>query len=240
MTEVALKQSTTSPVYAYLKQPSMVDYPGQLAGVFFTAGCNFTCGFCHNVELLGKYIEGIPWLELESACKNFRENWVEAVVISGGEPTLHKNLPELISFFRNFSFKIKLDTNGSNPQMLASIIDQIDYVAMDVKTSLNNYPALVKYSDSESLVSSIEIIKSKAKDYEFRTTIIEGIHDDETLNEMLPLIKESKRFVIQPFIPRDNLPDTNLRSHLRTSKDYLEHCVKVFSSSAKDVQLRNN
>ena len=112
----------------------MVDYPKHFAAVFFTSGCDFTCGFCHNATLIGKKQAGLSRDKLEEAAARFKKNWVNGVVITGGEPTGADDLLDLIHFFKDrFGFSVKLDTNGSNPHRLAECLPFVDYVAMDVK-----------------------------------------------------------------------------------------------------------
>jgi pyruvate formate lyase activating enzyme len=101
-------------VYAYLEKPSMVDYPGRYAAVFFTSGCNFRCGFCHNATLMGRQKAALTWEQLTEAATRFKNNWVNGIVITGGEPTCSDDLVDLIRFFKErFGFAVKLDTNGS-------------------------------------------------------------------------------------------------------------------------------
>ena len=227
-----------SPVYGYLKQPSMVDYPGFLAVVMFTSGCNFRCGFCHNAELLSGQQAGIPWMQLKEACSGFRANWVDGAVITGGEPTLKTNLPELINFLKGQGFKVKLDTNGSNPRMLQRIIALVDYVAMDIKCSLERYQELTGYNETATLKESINIIRSSATSYEFRTTVIEKFHDDGEILRMRELISGCKRYVIQPFLPRDNLPDAALCQQKRTSPDHLRQVANLVSDYVEQLEIR--
>ncbi|MCC6932916.1 MAG: anaerobic ribonucleoside-triphosphate reductase activating protein [Deltaproteobacteria bacterium] len=227
-----------SPAYAYLKQPSMVDYPGYLAMVFFTSGCNFGCRFCHNAELLGEQQEGIPWAQLDKACQDFRSNWVEGAVISGGEPTVHPNLPELIRFIKSYGFKIKLDTNGSNPRMLKEVLELVDYVAMDIKCSLESYEGLTGYNNIGAVAESIKIIKTSRVDYEFRTTVLEKFHTDAEIQRIKNLVTGSKRYVIQPFLPRENLPDARLRTQSRTSAERLKEIAQQLQDSVSELEIR--
>ncbi|QBG48361.1 anaerobic ribonucleoside-triphosphate reductase activating protein [Verrucomicrobia bacterium S94] len=196
-----------SSIYAYLEKPSMVDFPGKFAAVFFTSGCNFMCGFCHNASLMGRKRPGINWEAMELACRKFKTHWVNGAVITGGEPTLADDLPELIELMKRHGFSVKLDTNGSNPGKLREVLPLVDYVAMDVKTGLSDYDRLVQFPNLSNISESIELIKAQAKDYEFRTTVIETWHTDELMDEVAEIIDGSKRFALQAFIPRDNLPD---------------------------------
>jgi len=177
-------------VYAYLEKPSMVDYPKHFAAVFFISGCGFTCGFCHNAPLMAKKQAGLSWDKLEAACAKFKKDWVTGAVITGGEPTSAHELPELISLFKDtFGFAVKLDTNGSNPKMLAKCLPQIDYVAMDIKCGFSAYPEVVGFPDIGKLEESIRMIQEQANDYEFRTTIIETIHTDEQMLEVAEIVR---------------------------------------------------
>jgi pyruvate formate lyase activating enzyme len=129
-----------------LERPSMVDFPGRLACVLFTTGCNFSCGFCHNAPLLGERKPGLTWERLDSACREFRQSWVRGAVVTGGEPTLWRSLPQLLEFLSGHGFQLKLDTNGSRPADLERVLERLDYVAMDVKCSLARYEGFVRFA----------------------------------------------------------------------------------------------
>jgi pyruvate formate lyase activating enzyme len=226
-------------VYAYLEKPSMVDYPKHFAAVFFISGCGFTCGFCHNAPLMAKKQAGLSWERIESACAKFKKDWVNGAVITGGEPTSASDLPELINLFKDkFGFAVKLDTNGSNPKMLAKCLPQIDYVAMDIKCGFSAYPDVVGFSDIGKLEESIRMIREQANDYEFRTTIIETIHTDEQMLEVAEIVKGSKRYAMQPFIPRDELPDEEFRNVPRTTAARLKELEKLMAGCADEIIIR--
>lgn len=226
-----------SPVYAHLKNPTMVDYPGHLSALFFLTGCNFTCGFCHNSQLAVRQDVRLSWSELSSLCEGFKKQWVDAAVISGGEPTLDEDLPELIRFLRHFGWHIKLDTNGSRPEILKDVVPLVDYVAMDIKCSAARYPKFAGFSATSRMLESIEIIREKAADYEFRTTVIESVHDDEEMLAIAGLLQGAKRYVLQPFIPRDDLPDPELSTQPRTSSDRLEQIKELMAGKADEVLI---
>lgn len=226
-------------VYAYLEKPSMVDYPKRFAAVFFTSGCNFGCGFCHNAVLMGNKQAGLSWAQLEAACSNFKKGWVNGVVISGGEPTCSDELPELIRFFKErFGFAVKLDTNGSNPDRIAECLPLVDYVAMDVKTGFSGYPELVQFNDTGKIRQSIDLIRSEARDYEFRTTVIDSFHTDEQMDEIRDAINGSKRYALQAFIPRDELPGEEYRALPRTTSARLHELKDRMSGCADEILLR--
>ena len=227
-----------SSIYAYLEKPSMVDYPKHFAAVFFVSGCNFTCGFCHNATLMGKKQAGLSQEKLEAACAKFKSNWVNGVVITGGEPTLADDLPELIRFFKSFGFAVKLDTNGSNPRKLAECLPLVDYVAMDIKAGFSLYPEFVGFPDTGKIRESIDLVRSEAKDYEFRTTIIETIHTDEQMEEVRQIVDGSRRYAMQAFIPRDELPGSTYRTLPRTTAARLHELKELMAGCADEILLR--
>lgn len=227
-----------SPVFAFLANPSMVDYAGHLAGVFFVSGCNFRCGFCHNPDLMRQRQAGIPWERLAAACKRFAAEWVDAAVISGGEPTLLPDLPGLLTWFRRYGWALKLDTNGSNPDVLSRCLSLVDYVAMDIKTDPEGYPGLTGFADVDRIRESIRLIREHARDYEFRTTVIEGIHDAERMRGMAELVRGARRYVLQPFVPKPDLPDPALAGKPRTSPDTLRRLQAVAAPAVTELVLR--
>jgi len=231
--------SDATSIYAYLEKPSLVDYPKHFAAVFFTSGCGFTCGFCHNAALMGERQAGLSWGQLEDACARFKKDWVNGAVITGGEPTMAEGLVELACFLKDrFGFSVKLDTNGSNPEKLAECLPLVDYVAMDIKCSLSTYPELVGFPDVDKIRQSIKLIRSKAKDYEFRTTVIEPIHTNEQMDEIGLLVEGSKRYALQAFIPRENLPDPRFPRLPRTSSARLHELKERMTGCADEILLR--
>lgn len=217
----------------------MVDYPHRFAAVFFISGCTFTCGFCHNAELMGRRQAGLSLKALDAACDRFRDNWVNGAVITGGEPTTAPDLPVLIRRFKErCGFEVKLDTNGSNPERLAECLPLVDYVAMDIKCSLSTYPALAGFRETDRLVQSIKLIQTQAKDYEFRTTVIESIHTDEEMRAVRELVDRSRRFVLQPFIPRADLPGERFRTLPRTTSARLHELRNLMEGCAEELIVR--
>lgn len=216
----------------------MVDYRDRMSAVFFTSGCNFRCGFCHNANLMGQLRPGLSWEKLESACKTFKAEWVDAVSISGGEPTLAPDLVDLIHFFKAFGFLIKLDTNGSRPEVLKHVLPMVDYVAMDVKSALSEYSEFVCFKSHEAIQQSIELIMEHARDYEFRTTLIESYHDDEQIRSIGETVKGAKRFVVQPFLPKEDLPNPAFSLEKRTTPCALNKAGKTLSPYIDEVIVR--
>jgi pyruvate formate lyase activating enzyme len=227
-----------SPVYGYLPQASLVDFPDRIALVLFLSGCNFRCGYCHNAALLGEKRPGLSWIELDRVCRRFRNEWADGVVITGGEPTLHSDLKCLIRRLRDMGFAVKLDTNGSSPGRLVETLAMADYVAMDIKTDPQGYPALTGFTDTDAIARSAALIKTGALDYEFRTTVLPEGHTEETIRRMAPLLTGAKRFVLQPFVPRPELTDERFRSLPRTQPDLLKRLASAARAYASDVAIR--
>jgi len=225
--------------YAYLEKPSMVDFPRHFAAVFFTSGCNFTCGFCHNATLMGKKQTGLSREKIVATCDRFKKDWVNGVVITGGEPTLMPDLLEWIRFFKDeYGFDIKLDTNGSNPDVLEKCLPFVDYVAMDVKSGASLYPSFVGFKAIEKIERSIALLRAHTTEYEFRTTVIESIHTNEQMKEIQKMIQGAKRYVLQAFIPRDELPEKIYRELPRTSPARLHEIESLMAGCADEILLR--
>ena len=235
----AAPAAALSPVVAYLKQPTMVDFPGHLAVVCFLSGCNFRCGYCHNATLLAARRAGLPWDRLEQALLRFRQNWADAVVITGGEPTLASDLPELIGRLKRLGFAVKLDTNGSCPDALAAVLPAVDYVALDIKCSASGYARLTGFADIGLISRSLDLLRARAGACEIRTTILADLHDDAELHRIGPWVRGLPRYVLQPFVPREDLPDPVRRTHPRTPPDRLQAIRTLLRDYVDDVVCRD-
>ncbi|MDK2857891.1 MAG: pyruvate formate lyase activating enzyme [Verrucomicrobiota bacterium] len=233
-----IRPADESPVYAFLEKPSLIDYPGSLCAVFFTSGCNFSCGYCHNASLMGGKKTGLLWSRLEEVCRKFKKEWTDAVCITGGEPTLASGLMELIEFFRGFGFKIKIDSNGSRPEILKECLPRIDSIAMDIKADFSGYSQLTGFTHTEKIAESVHLIMSSDVDYEFRTTLIESFHTDEQMRGIGELIQGARRYCIQPFIPQDTLPDPRMRQLKRTTPQRLREVEKLMKPFVREVMVR--
>lgn len=186
-----------------LQKNSLIDYPEKIACIVFLTGCNFRCRFCHNPELvLPKLIKKQPHIK-EYIFFNFlksRKKLLDGIVITGGEPTIHSGLSGFLKKIKKLGFLIKLDTNGTSPEVLKDLINAelIDYIAMDVKSSLNKE----KYSQIVGMVvniknikKSIEIIKNSKIEHEFRTTVVPSIHTPKDIIEIVKFVTPSKYFL---------------------------------------------
>lgn len=201
-----------------LQKTTLLDYPGMVAATIFLGGCNMRCPFCHNMNivenssLIGEYsiTEIIDFLQK-------RQGILDGVCITGGEPTLHPELPDFLTSIRNLGYKIKLDTNGTNPSLLENLIEAnlIDYVAMDIKSSLDTYELVsgVKGIDTSKVVKSIHLLNNSSIDHEFRTTIIKDFHNLDTMEEIGKLLEGSKKYFLQSFVDSEFVPDHSLSSY---------------------------
>jgi pyruvate formate lyase activating enzyme len=188
-----------------LQRTSLIDFPDKVSAVVFLQGCNFRCPFCHNPELvLGARFDK-PMAETEFF--NFlqkRRNQLDGIVISGGEPTVHADLPDFLRRIRALGYSIKLDTNGGNPEMLDAMLREglLDFIAMDIKGDPDHY---VDYCgakiSAEAIRASIKRIMGCGLPYEFRTTAVPGQHDLEKLKALALSIKGARRYAIQAFRP---------------------------------------
>jgi len=184
---------------------SLIDYPGKICAIVFTQGCNFRCPYCHNPELVNpKLFETpIPEKEVLSFLAN-RRGKLDAVEITGGEPTLQPDLRDFMSELKKFDYLVKLDTNGSNPEILSEAIERgiVDYLAMDVKAPLERYHEITDSRvDPAKIEHSIELIMSSGLDYEFRTTVVKSQLGKRDILEIGRLIRGSKRYILQKFVP---------------------------------------
>ena len=192
-----------------LQKMTLLDFPGKVACTVFFDGCNFRCPFCHNSELLGV---GFPPLMDDGELLAFlekRKGVLDGVCITGGEPLLQKELPALLESIKNMGFLVKLDTNGSFPEALTELIDRglVDYVAMDIKNSPQRYAETIgrERYDLSKVEKSIALLLMGKVDYEFRTTVVAQLHDEESFHEIGKWIQGAKRYFLQCFAPRDSV-----------------------------------
>lgn len=227
-----------SVIHSVMQQATMIDYPGRMSALMFTSGCNFRCGFCHNFETLSHYgAKTYSFEKLGEICDGIKRQWTHAVTVTGGEPTLHPGLPETLSFLRSRGFAIKLDTNGSNPEMLERVLPLVDFIAMDLKSPLDRYKELVGFEDVSSIRRTIRLIMGSGKDYEFRTTFVEPYFSTEDWHDMGKTVMGAKRYAVQAFVPHDNLPDAGLRLQPRTRPSALNEAADILRGYVEDVAI---
>ncbi len=230
-----------------LQKVTLIDYPDKLACTIFLFGCNFRCGFCHNPELVLNN-EGVDLSEKEIL--NFlekRKKYLDGVCITGGEPlmTLEKDFLKKIKALGYF---VKLDTNGSFPELLKEFIETglVDYVAMDIKSSRDKYAWVTGSGiDVENIEESIRVIVNSGLDYEFRTTIVEGIHDEKEIaeigvwmNEVVGEDFKIKKYILQGFKNKGKFIDNSYKLKKDISEDFLKSLKEVADNYFEDVEIR--
>lgn len=188
---------------------SLIDYPGRICATIFTQGCNFRCPYCHNPELVDPSLFGKTMADDEVfAFLEKRRGKLDAVNITGGEPTLQPDLIEFIERIRSLDYMVKIDTNGSLPEVLKKLIDGnlLDYIAMDVKAPLEKYGKVTRSSTSpENIAESIKLIMDSDIDYEFRTTIVKSLLTGTDMEKIGMLTGGARCLVLQKFVPSKTL-----------------------------------
>lgn len=205
---------------------SLVDYDDNITTTLFTSGCNLKCPFCHNGDLVlhPNETEKIPFDEIKEYLIK-RKGVLDAVCISGGEPTLMKDLEEKLIFIKSLNYKVKLDTNGSNPKILKSLLEKglVDYVAMDIKNSKQMYGKTIGIAnyDLSSIEESVSFLLNSSFNYEFRTTLIDEFHSEKEIEEIGNWIKGAKRYFLQHYIDSENCIQHGLHEvSLEKAKSY--------------------
>ncbi|HHO77356.1 MAG TPA: anaerobic ribonucleoside-triphosphate reductase activating protein [Deltaproteobacteria bacterium] len=189
----------------HLQRFSLIDYPGKISAIVFTQGCNFRCGYCHNPELVNPRLFSAPVVHDEVfAFLDKRRGKLDAVVITGGEPTMHKDLPEFAEAIKDMGYLVKLDTNGTNPELLGRMISSgtIDYIAMDIKAPIEKYEEVVNVRmNKEALMVSMNMIMDSDVDYEFRTTLVQHLFAPGDVIMIAEQIRGARQYVLQRFVP---------------------------------------
>lgn len=227
-----------------LQKLTLIDFPGRIACSLFLFGCNFKCGFCHNPELvLKEELQGYDKDKVLDFLEK-RTNYLDGVCITGGEPLMTLDL-DFIKKIKAFGYDIKIDTNGSFPDKLNEVISEnlVDYVSMDIKTCKEKYKDVVCADvDLEMIEESIRLI-SQLKEYEFRTTIVRGLHSKEDIRKMFEWLSslvsgKIKKFVFQGFKNQGKLIDERLKEEKNTSEEYLKELVEIAKDYCDFVEVR--
>jgi len=191
-------------IFGGLQKQSLIDYPEKVSCVLFTSGCNFTCPYCHNPDLARGQIKA-PFIIKEYSIYDFlekRRGFLEGVVLSGGEPTLHPDISTICQNIKKMGYPIKLDTNGSHPEVLAQLIHKgyVDYIAMDIKTDPSSYPREISpHENTASILESIALIMAAGLPYEFRTTCVKPFVDKTIIEKISHAIQGASCYALQPF-----------------------------------------
>lgn len=228
-----------------LQKMTLLDYPGKVACTVFLGGCNFRCPFCHNSELLG---QDAPQFITEAELFSFlqkRQGLLEAVCISGGEPTLQPELPAFIQKIKELGYFVKLDTNGYRPEVLRQLLHSgmLDYVAMDVKNDEKHYPLTCGLSsiNMESIEESLSLLLKGETTYELRTTVVEQLHNADSFKSIIAMLQrlspehKCKKYFLQPFVDRDTVLYSNFTAP--TAKQLFEY-KKILEQEVETVEIR--
>ncbi len=222
--------------FSGIQKISLIDYPNKVASVLFTPGCNLRCGFCHNwriaVNPQPPFLQEATALEMLDA----RKKYVDAVVITGGEPCMHKELPKFLAKLKERGFSVKLDTNGCFPETLEECLGFVDYVAMDLKTSPEKYMRLGA-SDTAGLMRAIEMLKTGKVPYEFRTTLVPDLVTQQDMELIGKLAEGAQTMVLQQFVPDDTL-DKSFKVLRPYAPEVINKFAAMMRKHAQTVVLR--
>ncbi|MDH5419629.1 MAG: anaerobic ribonucleoside-triphosphate reductase activating protein [Candidatus Bathyarchaeota archaeon] len=220
---------------------SLVDWDGKLSSVFFVPSCNFRCPFCYNSTLVlhPERVETIPFERVEGYLKKQR-GWIDGICVTGGEPMLHEDLPDICSKLKKMGFLVKIDTNGTNPTMMKELMDRglVDYIAVDIKAPLT----VEEYSkatgiNAEKLVGkvkeTVEILLRSKMDYEFRTTVVPTLHEEENIKEICDGIKGCRKYVLQKF--NVSLGKTTIDPEFSKLKPFTDEEMRTFLIIAQEL-----
>lgn len=236
-----------------IQKTTLVDFPSKVAAIVFTQGCNFRCGYCHNPSLLayppieeglksvisGCGINSKTHLHHTSKRENARDflsflqtriGKLDGVVITGGEPTLQSGLYDFIKEIKQMGFEVKLDTNGTNPQIIKHLIKDnlLDYIAMDIKAPIEKYDLITNVKiNKNNILKTIELIKNNKIDYEFRTTVLKSQLSYDDFNQIGQMIKGAKRYYLQKFVPSEILDKKLLKEQTYTDNELKIICQNL-------------
>lgn len=221
---------------------TLIDFPGKVACIVFTQGCNFRCPYCYNRSLVlpEEFGEPLPE-EVFFKFLSKRRGLLDGVVITGGEPTVQPDLPEFVEKVKSMGFLVKLDTNGSHPEIVKPLIEEglLDYVAMDVKAPIRKYREVVRVEfELGNVVRSIELLMSSGIDYEFRTTVVKELLSPGDILEIGELIKGAKRYALQRFLVTDTLLDPSFKEKHTYTEEELEELARKLRKYIEEVLVR--
>lgn len=223
-------------------ESSLIDWDGKLVSVIFLGGCNFKCPFCQNYPVANdsKRLKAIEWDTIEAKLKA-KTQWLDGIVITGGEPCLHPEIFGLCRQIKNLGFKVKLDTNGYYPYILMKLIDKrlIDYIAVDIKTALDERyeKACGRNLDLELIIRSIKLLLTGTINYEFRTTLVPGLIGEAEIKEIVYSIPNARLFALQQFVP-ENCRTAYYRKQKPYTKSVAEKLVSLAKPYVQIVRLR--
>lgn len=223
-----------------LARLTLLDYPGKTAATVFLGGCNMRCPFCHNAPL----VTGVDNSEIisEDELRAFltkRSGLLDGIAITGGEPTLRPELDEFIRMIRSYGYSVKLDTNGTRPEVLRRLIDEglVDYVAMDIKNSPDKYPETVGVPgfDITPVAESVRLLEESGVDHEFRTTVVAGLHTADSMKRIGEWLRNTEKYFLQNFVDSGALivPGT-----VGVSREMMEQFLDIIRQYIPRAELR--
>ena len=223
-----------------LQKTTLLDFPGKVASTIFTGGCNFKCPYCHNSELVIPPADAFAFSEEEIFDHLIaKKRILDGVCITGGEPTLHKDLPDFIKKIKDLGLLVKLDSNGTNPDMLRGLIDNglVDYIAMDIKNSKEKYNSIacMKNFDIKPIEESVSILLEGKVDYEFRTTIMKECHDSSDMIAIGEWLKGAKAYYLQSYKESEQVINPIFSPH---DYDTLKDFVNLLKPYITNTNLR--
>ena len=219
---------------------SMLDWDGKLVTTIFSGGCNLRCSYCHNPDLVkSSTLPDIDFSLIETHIKN-KGNWLDGVVVTGGEPLFNPKVKELLKRLKSLGCKIKLDTNGTLPGVLAKLFEKelVDYVAMDVKSSLSKYESVAKSGSHQDIAKSMQLIVESGIAHEFRTTMVPGIVDADDVLATLAFIRGGDAYFLQQFSSQHVLePRANdiVKYPDKMLKELAAECSKVIPTRVRGI-----
>lgn len=223
-----------------LAKLTLLDYPGHTAATVFLAGCNMRCPFCHNAPLVTHVhcAEQISEDELRAFFAK-RRGLLDGIAVTGGEPTLRPDLSRLLSIIKEYGYDTKLDTNGTNPAMLDKLIQGglVDYVAMDIKNSPARYAETVGVPgfDMAPVLRSVELLREGRVDHEFRTTVVRGLHDEASMEDMGRWLEGESKYFLQNFVDSGALIDPDMQG---VERDDMRRYLEIVRKYIPTAELR--
>ncbi len=223
-----------------LQKTTLLDYPDKIAATIFTIGCNFRCSFCHNPDI----VKGIAKVLATDDVLNFlkgRRKILDAVCITGGEPTIQRGLLSFVRNLKALGYLVKLDTNGTNSELLQKLIDRkmIDYVAMDIKAPWSKYAQVTcRKIDLPEIKKSVTIIKNSGIAHEFRSTILPSLHTPEDIVAMAEQVKGADKYFLQQFVVAGKLVDNSFLQEKSYTKKQLNEIIVPLKDWFRVIKVR--
>ena len=222
-----------------LQKTTLLDYPGYVACTVFAHGCNLRCPFCHNAGLVVRKPENIISMQELEGFLNKRRGILDGVCLTGGEPLMQKDVIDFLRFLKSFGYKVKLDTNGFYPERLSEAIENelVDYIAMDIKSSRENYAKAVGIPniDISPVEESVKLIMNSGLDYEFRTTAVKGLHIVDDFEKIGAWLSGAKKYFIQQFIDSGDIISEGLNAF---SKEETEKLLAAVRKGIETAEIR--